>query len=220
MKRSYGQYSALAKALDVVGGRWTLLVVRELLAGPRRFKDLLDGLPGIGTSLLSERLRELQQADVIAQRTLPPPAGSTVYELTERGRDLAPAAVALERWGFELMDAPAKDEEFRVHWLLTAGTAGFRPEMGRGTTLVCELRTSESDVAHLRIEDGELQIVHGPAIGPDISISAEPRQLIDLLSGKVPLAKARRNGVDFEGEQASFDRLLAIFERPEDRPGD
>ena len=91
VKRSYGQYCTLAKTLDVVGGRWTLLVVRELLGGPRRFGDLMDGLPGIGTNLLSERLRELQEAGVIEKRVLPPPAGSTVYELTARGQALEKA---------------------------------------------------------------------------------------------------------------------------------
>src|SRR3712207_1800042 len=86
--RSYKQYCGLAYALDIVGERWTLLIIRELIAGPRRFKDLMDGLPGISTNLLSERLKSLEQQGMLRRRTLPPPAGSTVYELTETGHGL------------------------------------------------------------------------------------------------------------------------------------
>src|SRR5712691_3728539 len=98
-RRSYNQYCALARALDVVGERWTLLLVRELLLGPRRYKDLLDGLPGIGTNLLADRLKHLEDAGMIRRVVLPPPAGSAVYELTELGRRLEPAVFELGRWG-------------------------------------------------------------------------------------------------------------------------
>src|SRR5918996_4677686 len=98
-KRRYDQYCALARALDVVGERWTLLLVRELLLGPRRYTDLLGGLPGIGTNLLADRLRYLEQVGLVRRRVLPPPAGSTVYELTELGRELEPTVFALGRWG-------------------------------------------------------------------------------------------------------------------------
>src|SRR3712207_6674695 len=97
--RSYDQFCALAKALDVLGERWTLLVVRELLLGPKRYSDLLEGLPGIGTNLLATRLKTLEANGLVARRRLPAPAASTVYELTDRGRGLEPALYELMRWG-------------------------------------------------------------------------------------------------------------------------
>jgi DNA-binding HxlR family transcriptional regulator/putative sterol carrier protein len=214
VKRSYGQYCAVAKALDVVGSRWTLLIIRELIGGPRRFRDLMDGLPGIGTNLLSDRLRELQEADVIVKRTLPPPAGSSVYELTERGRALEPAAMELARWGVELLDRPSPGEEFRVHWFMIAGGTAFRPEAARGAELTCELRTN-GDVAHFLIEDGTLRIFQGPAIDADISLRGEPGDLIDLFTGAVVPTKAVSAGrIELDGEPDTLDTLLTMFEKP------
>src|SRR5437762_7857993 len=105
-QRSYGQFEGLARALDVVGERWTLLLIRELLLGPRRYTDLLDGLPGIGTNLLARRLRQLEAAGVVRKSRTPPPSPSAVYELTDRGRELEPALLVLARWGMEWMDLP------------------------------------------------------------------------------------------------------------------
>ena len=106
--KTYGQRCPLARALDVVGERWTLLVLRELQLGPRRYTDLLDGLPGVGTNILAARLADLQAAQLIAKRTLPPPTAVTVYELTEAGRALVPSIRALSEWG-EQHGAPATD---------------------------------------------------------------------------------------------------------------
>src|SRR5919202_4903626 len=102
---SYRQYCAVARGLDLVGERWTLLIVRDLLTGPKRYTDLLAGLPGIGTNLLATRLRELEQHGLVARRVLPPPAGSTVYELTDVGQTLEPVVLALGRWGRRLLGA-------------------------------------------------------------------------------------------------------------------
>src|SRR5688500_12711057 len=103
--RSYNQFCALAYALDIVGERWTLLIIRELMAGPRRFKDLIDGLPDISTNLLSERLKSLEQQGIIVRRVLPPPAGSNVYELTAFGAALETAVLELGKWGARLLPA-------------------------------------------------------------------------------------------------------------------
>src|SRR5262249_48897211 len=100
-RRSYNQFCATAKTLDVVGERWTLLIIRELVTGPKRYKDLLESLPGIGTSLLAARLKHLESAALVRRAELPPPAGSTVYELNEAGRDLGPANMAIARGGVE-----------------------------------------------------------------------------------------------------------------------
>src|SRR6266542_1496523 len=115
-RRSYDQYCALARALDVIGERWTLLVVRELLLGPKRYKDLLDGLPGIGTNLLAQRLRELEENGLVRRRRLPAPAGVAVYELTEAGRALEDSVLALGRWGAAFLGVPRTTDRYRPGW--------------------------------------------------------------------------------------------------------
>jgi DNA-binding HxlR family transcriptional regulator len=211
VKRSYGQYCAVAKALDVVGSRWTMLVVRELLGGPRRFGDLMEGLPGIGTNLLSERLRELQDAEVILQRTLPPPAGSTVYELTERGRMLGGVALALAWWGYELLGTPKKGDEFRAHWFMVVGQAAFNPRSAGDQRLVCEMRTSENDVSHFRIEDGQFKIFQGPATDPDLTLSGAPHDFIELFTGQVGPRAAIANGMTLDGDLKTLERVVELF---------
>ncbi|MBA2617567.1 MAG: helix-turn-helix transcriptional regulator, partial [Rubrobacter sp.] len=119
-KRSYGQHCTVARALDVVGERWTLLLVRELLTGPKRFKDLLAGLTGIGTNLLAARLKALEEHGIVRRGTLPPPAGSGVYELTELGWSLEPVVVALSRWGTRLVGDPRDGDERRPAWAAMA----------------------------------------------------------------------------------------------------
>src|SRR5450631_891320 len=109
MRRTYGQFCPVARALDLLGERWTLLIVRELLTGPQRYSDLRDGLPGMWSNLLAQRLRDLDAAGLVQRRELPPPAARLVYELTERGRALAPVVYELARWGLELLDDPGDD---------------------------------------------------------------------------------------------------------------
>src|SRR6185312_7009995 len=124
--RSYSQYCSVAKALDVIGDRWTLLIVRELLlAGPRRYTDLRNGLPGIATNLLSERLRDLEAAGVVIREDAPPPVASTLFKLTARGEALRPVLRELGLWGIPYMvEGPAAEDVFRGRWL--AGPAeGF-----------------------------------------------------------------------------------------------
>src|SRR5215210_783316 len=116
-RRTYDQYCAVARALDVVGERWTLLLVRELLTGPKRFKDLLDGLSGIGTTLLTARLKDLEGNGILRRTTLPPPAGSKVYELTELGQSLEAVIAALGGWGLKFLGTPpAQKDELRPAW--------------------------------------------------------------------------------------------------------
>jgi DNA-binding HxlR family transcriptional regulator len=115
--RSYRQFCSVSRALDALGDRWALLLLRELLFGPRRYTDLLVGLQGIGSSVLATRLRDLEEANLITSRELPPPAASTVYELTDDGAALRPVLDALARWGLRLMDRPRKGEALRGSWL-------------------------------------------------------------------------------------------------------
>jgi DNA-binding HxlR family transcriptional regulator len=115
-----------------VGERWTLLLVRELSTGPKRFKDLLEGLPGIGTNLLASRLKKLEGEGIVRRATLPPPAGSNVYELTELGESLEPVIVALSRWGARLLDAPRVDDEMRAGWAAVAMRSVVKPGAAGG----------------------------------------------------------------------------------------
>src|ERR687885_258457 len=117
-RRGYGQYCAVAKALDLVGDRWTLLIIRELLLrGPCRYTDLRQGLPGIATNLLADRLREIEEAGVVRRGPAPPPVASTLFHLTSRGEELAPVVRALGRWGAPLMRERRTEDAFRSHWL-------------------------------------------------------------------------------------------------------
>src|SRR5260221_692682 len=131
-QRSYGQFCAAAKALDVVGERWTLLVVRELLLGPRRFTDLLAALPGLGTSLLASRLKQLEAAGVIRREQLPPPAGSWVYQITDAGLGVALGVKALADWGAGLLDTPGPEEAGRADWLALHMAASAAAGPGAG----------------------------------------------------------------------------------------
>src|SRR5438876_7668129 len=132
MAKHYDQYCPVAHALDVVGDRWALLVVRELIQGPKRYTDLAEGLPGIGTNILAARLRDLEAAGVVTKRTLPPPAASTVYELTEYGAGLKEALYALARWGARTIGPPAPGDELYPEWGMNALPALFNAEEARG----------------------------------------------------------------------------------------
>src|SRR5918911_4085171 len=125
-RRSYRQYCGIAPALDLVGERWALLVVRELVLGPKRFSDLREGLPGIATNVLSQRLRELERDGVVVRRRLPPPAASSVYELTDYGQDLVPILLALGRWGARTLAARPPGHTLRSEWLAVALKAFYQ----------------------------------------------------------------------------------------------
>src|SRR6478672_10358094 len=151
MARKYGQGCGTAYALDLIGDRWALLVVRELVLGPKRFTDLRGGLPGIGPNVLSQRLKELEEVGVLRQRVLPPPAGSTVYELTEWGAELDDIVVALGRWGARSPDMP-REAEMLPEWLLLGMRAVYEPE-GDPVPAVYELRVGD-EAFWVRVDDG------------------------------------------------------------------
>src|SRR5215831_15975055 len=126
--RRYHQYCAVARALDVVGERWTLLIARELLLGPRRFTDLAAGLPGIGSSVLTTRLKELERSGLVVRRTLPPPAASVVYELTDLGRGVGPVLAALAEWGLNVLGPPRDDDQIMSSWLVLGLAVTAEPD--------------------------------------------------------------------------------------------
>jgi DNA-binding HxlR family transcriptional regulator len=198
--KTYAQRCPLARALDVIGERWTLLVVRELLLGPRRYTDLLDGLPGVGTNILAARLADLQAAQLVSKRTLPPPAAVTVYELTEAGRALGPSIETLSEWG-EQHGAPATEQQtIRPAWiLLSAERHSSGLEEGRS----CELRVGR-DVFELRGSDGELSVASGSAASPDAVVTIEPEVLYALSTRQLtPQAAGRRAQIDGDADLAA-----------------
>lgn len=204
--RTYGQYCGLARALDLVGERWALLVVRELLLGPKRFTDLLDGLPGVSTNVLATRLRQLDRAGVVGRSTLPPPAASAVYELTPYGRALEPAVAALGRWGAASLGERGPDQALRSHWLALALKAFFHPEQADGSTHVYEVRLREG-AFRLAVADGTLEVVPGPAVDPDLVLEADDDLLVGVLAGQVEPAAL----TVVAGDPAEVPRFVELF---------
>jgi DNA-binding HxlR family transcriptional regulator len=181
--RSYEQFCGLAKALDVLGERWTLLVVRELLLGPQRYSDLLERLQGIGTNLLATRLKHLEANGLVERRRLPPPAGSTVYELTERGRALEPAMIGLTRWGLDLLTEVGENDRFRPDWLLNGLRAAFRPEMAAGVARTYRLVVDDRPFT-ARIERGTITVRADDAGEADLEVALEADTLKEIASGR------------------------------------
>lgn len=209
--RTYHQYCGVARALDLVGERWALLVVRELVLGPKRFTDLQRGLPGIGTNILATRLRQLERGEVVRRRTLPPPAASAVYELTEYGRELEAIVLALGRWGAKTMGTRGGDQALRGEWLAVALRAFFRPERAQGVHETYELRFGP-DVFHAVVDDGSLEVRSGPASEPGLVLEAGVDTMLALLGGALAPADAVAAGaVRAEGDLELLERLPALF---------
>jgi DNA-binding HxlR family transcriptional regulator len=206
--RTYGQFCGIARALDLVGERWALLVVRELILGPKRFSDLRRGLPGIGSNVLADRLKELERSGVIQRRTLPPPAASAVYELTEYGRELEDILLAFGRWGAKSLETRAADELLRSEWLAVALKAYFQPEAAAELRATVALRLGDGSY-HARIEHGSLKMEPAPASedGADLVVTADEETLIAFLSG----APVPRTALSAEGDLALLESLPRIF---------
>ncbi len=211
-KRSYGQHCTVARALDVVGERWTLLLVRELLTGPKRFKDLLAGLPGIGTNLLAARLKSLEEHGILRRTTLPPPAGCDVYELTGLGRSLEPVVVALSRWGSRLVGDPRDGDERRPAWATLALRSLLREEAVDGQRETYELRI-DGEAFHLRVEGGAVEARQGPAEAPDVVVAGGSGTLLALCAGRLDLDEALGSGgVRIEGgDDEAVSRCLRML---------
>ena len=198
----------MARALDRVGERWALLVVRELLFGPKRFVDLRGSLTGVSPNVLTQRLGELEEDGVILRRQLAPPSNAWVYELTERGRELEEALLALGRWGSRAPVTPGGELSFDA--LLLA----LRTTFTKAADTSVELRSGR-DVAHACVEGGRLTIARGAASAPRAVLEAEVAVLRRVVFGDVPLDSARESGaLRLEGSTAAATRFLAAFVRP------
>jgi DNA-binding HxlR family transcriptional regulator len=211
MKR-YEQACAIARALDVVGERWSLLLVRELTLGPRRYRDLATGLPGIPSNVLAARLKDLQAAGVITRRTLPAPADVTVYELTDAGRALQPALRELLNWGLRYAPEPAEDDAAQPGWGLL-GAAGRPTALPAGQT--CELRVG-AEFFYLGSDAGQLTVRRGPAPDGDAVVTMPADTLYSLLTGHTTVTDAVRHaGVDGDTEIArrALEPVAAAFSK-------
>ena len=211
-QRSYGQYCGLAYALDLLGERWTLLLVRELTTGPKRYKDLLANLPGIGTNLLAKRLRTLEAQGIVQRRMLPPPASTEAYDLTERGQALEPVLIELIRWGHGVMGKPAEEETHRAHWNILAMKAVFVPERARGLRAAYEYRI-DGMVFHAYVDDGTLTTGQGPAQNPDFVLTTDTDTFVALTAGEVTLEAAVSSGsIHIEGDPEAVRQSADLFD--------
>jgi DNA-binding HxlR family transcriptional regulator len=202
--RTYGDRCGIARALDLVGERWALLVVRELLLGPKRFTDLRAGLPNIGPDVLSQRLRELEQRGVVRRDKLPPPAASQVYELTGWGRELEPIVLGLGRWGSQA-PVPSADAPLGPDAAMLALKTMFEPADGFRARL--EVRFGE-DHYDVRVDGAELQIVRGSAEHPDATIATDPGTLATVL-----WHNGDAKSVTVDGDREVFRRFQDLFRR-------
>ena len=212
--RTYCDGCAAAHALDLVGERWALLVIRELLLGPKRFTDLRVGLPNVSPNVLAQRLGELEQAGVVRRRKLPPPAASKVYELTDWGMELEPVIVRLGRWGARSPSKP-RDAALGVDSLILSFRTMFDPRAVNGLRASYELHLGE-DVFRAEVADGRFEIVRGEAERPDATIETDPATLAALVYEGHPLAEALRSGeMKVEGDKSAVERFLTLFPLPE-----
>jgi DNA-binding HxlR family transcriptional regulator len=198
--KSYRQYCGLARGLDVVGDRWVLLIVRELINGPRRYGELIHGLPGIATNLLAERLRTMQAGGVVAK------TDDDRYQLTEWGEGLREVVAAIAGWAGPLMDRIAEDDTFRAHWIaqpvaaLFPGVDPTRPE------LTIEVRCAEEPMT-IRSAEGVVTVHTGQATAPDLVLTGPPDATVGLLAHRIDPAEAKARGLAVTGNVRLLRRL-------------
>jgi DNA-binding HxlR family transcriptional regulator len=207
--RSYGQYCAVARALDVIGDRWTLLIARELLLrGPSRYTDLRNGLPGIATNLLADRLRELEQEGLVAREDAPPPVATTLFRLTPRGEELGPVLIELGRWGMSYITDGPNGDAFRSHWLSLPVDLYLTDREPDEPPVTIEVRTGEEPVV-LETAEGKVHMRSGTAAQPNAVMSGTPQLIAGLLAGKVKLKDAVAAGLQCDGDRAALRRVLS-----------
>jgi DNA-binding HxlR family transcriptional regulator len=213
--RIYNQYCGLAYALDIVGERWTLLIIRELIAGPRRFKDLVDGLPDISTNLLSDRLKNLEQQGLLRRHKLPPPAASTVYELTAVGQMLEKTLLELGKWGSQFVPSSAEGATLlRLgSYALTLKTF-FRPELAQGINETYELQV-DHEVLQVHVVNGEIEVRQGESRRADVIFQTDLTTYLGLLQRQLQPEEAIAAGlIRIEGDPAALSRFLNLCALP------
>ncbi|MBV8527146.1 MAG: winged helix-turn-helix transcriptional regulator [Candidatus Dormibacteraeota bacterium] len=211
-RRSYDQYCAVARALDVVGDRWTLLIVRDLMLGPKRYKELLEGLPGIGTNLLAARLRELEAAGVVERGVLPPPAASAVYQLTEIGAALQPVLIALGRWGGRHFLRERRPEDVMVPAAyFVAMRSSFKPEHAEGVRERYEFDIGDR-VFEVSVDGDTFSTGEGRTQTPDALFTMDVETLNALLLEGLTASEALAAGrVAVSGDAEALERFTRMF---------
>jgi DNA-binding HxlR family transcriptional regulator len=206
--RSYGQFCSVARALDVIGDRWNLLIIRELLLrGACRYTDLRNGLPGIATNLLADRIRELESAGLIRREEAPPPVATTLVHLTEAGAELEPVVRALGSWGMRFMAEPAGDDEFRSQWFAYPVDEFLRDAEPGGPPVSIELRAPGAP-AVIKVSGGTVQTRTGTAAAPDLVLAGHPQLILALLTGKLTAAEVADRGLEITGDESVLRRVL------------
>ena len=212
--RSYGQYCGLAKALDVVGDRWSLLIVRELLLRDAcRYTDLREGLPGIATNLLADRLRDLESAGVVEREEAPPPVATTLFRLTERGRELRPALHALGHWGGPMLGDDFGDDTFRSHWLALPLEIQIGDRVPDGPPILIGVHAGREDLV-VELAGGRIRTRSWTDEAPEVTLSGTPRLVLGLFTGHLDLDRVRELGVKVEGDAEVLRRVLGRAAQP------
>lgn len=205
--RTYGQHCFIATALDVVGDRWTLLIVRELLLqGPCRFTDLRNGLPGIATNLLSTRIKELEDAGLLYREAAPPPVATTLFHLTDDGRELEPVLDALGMWGVRYTSAQTPDESFRAHWLGYPLRWFLRDNQPAADTQTIQLVADDEPLV-LTVDHGTIAARIGVDPDPDVTVVGGPDPILGLLTGMISASTAAAAGVAVTGDHKVLKRI-------------
>lgn len=212
-EQRYQQYCALARALDLVGSRWTLLIVRELRPGPRRFTDLVDGLAGISRKLLADRLRDLEQDGIVERRELPPPVARQVYQLTQDGRDLAYALAPLIAWGARRVGERQPGEFFTPRGPAVAMVGLADREAAKGVRESYQYVVG--DVAfYFVVDDGTVELHDGRVDDAAVRVTTDEETWAKVASGAIPTSSAISAGtLTVEGDPQAYARLGQIFSR-------
>jgi DNA-binding HxlR family transcriptional regulator len=209
--KRYDQYCPIAHALCAIGERWSLLVVRELLEGPKRYTDLAAGLPGVSTNILAARLRELEASGVVRKRRLAPPAASTVYELTDYGAQLEEVVYAMARWGVRTLGPPRPGDELEPDWGLNAFPALFNPTAGHGMSGTYVFRISGNTFT-VTLADGRVSVDLGAGAAADLEATFDMETFFGLASGELAPRDAVEQGlVELVGEVETLERFFEAF---------
>ena len=214
MSKDYEQYCPMSLGLERIGERWTLLIVRDLMFGPMRYSDIKAGMPGIATNMLANRLSEMQEAGIISKRQMPPPAASTVYELTEVGRSLTPVLIELGKWGMNFLPKHHEGEHIREGLKARAPFAQERANVSESYTMVVD-----DVVIGFQVRPGTLDVSgEAPAdAAVTLSLSCSTLSELMLLGKSVPQAEADGDA-DVQGDPAAAERLLNLFRLPGTEP--
>src|SRR5918996_328967 len=214
MTREYGQFCGLARALELVGGRWTLLIVRDLLVGPKRFTELQEGLPGIPTNILSSRLRELEEAGLVRRSLLARPSSAVAYELTPYGLELEEALVRLGLWGSRSLGEPKKGDFFPLGSFALALKSAFRAERAKDHDFLFQIRI-DGERLNVCVDQGQVSFPKEPSTEPDAALEMAPEVMVELLPGHLTVDSAIASGqVRVDGSKREARRFFDIFRLP------